>query len=124
MQINSISSTNFGLIVDPSINPILDKSKKEVAKQGKKELDLWRRNIKTLNTSAPDDYTLYAEDYSKIGLSKPYEIKLEIPNGCKFTLKKLGNDEILDRSAIKDIKKQIRDQKKHFDDPNTIYCFF
>ena len=124
MHINSIKNVSFGLIINDDVNNLLARSEKEIAKLGSKEKSLWRRNVKTLPETAPDNYTLFTEDYRKLGEKQPLKIMLQIPNGCKFTLKELFNDEILNRSDIKYIKKQIRAQKKTYEDPHTLYVFF
>ena len=120
MKINSVGRTNFGLTIHPSMKAILDKSKAEVAKQGRKEAELWRRNVKVLDKTAPDNYTLYI-DQSNTRLSKPYSVCLKMPNGSIFALKELRPDEILGRNAIKDINEQIRDRRKDYDDPCCLF---
>ena len=111
MQVSSISSTSFGLKVDPSMKAILDKSEKVVAKQGKKELDLWRRNVKVLDKTAPDDYTLYVEHINNEGFLKFYNVRLQIDN-IDTDIYHIGEKGILDRNDIKDIKKRIINERK------------
>ena len=124
MQINSVSNTNFGLTIHPSMQAILDKSEKEVAKQGRKELDLWRRNVKTLDKTAPDDYAIYVVSPYVVhsndkSLLKPYSVWLQIPHGPTAVLCDIRKNGVIDINTLKDINKQIRDLKKEYDERNN-----
>ena len=114
MQVSSIGNTNFGLTIHPSLQDILDRSKIEVAKQGRTELDMWRRNVKALTKIGPDDYTIFVEDRSDLQTSKskyakPYEVKIEYPLGLTAgPVYSFDKGDILDRTAIKEINNKIR----------------
>ena len=124
MRIGAIGNTNFGLIINKDVQDVLARSEQEVAKQDSKEKRLWKSNVKTLSETASDKYTLFTQDYRDLWTQHPLKIMLQIPNGCKFTLKELFNNDILNRNDIKDIKKQIREHKKSYENPNTLYVFF
>ena len=92
---------------------LLDKSASQIAaKKGKEASSRFKRNVTLLKNSVPDTYKLYTENYNYIGALYPTQVMLEIPDGCKFTLKRLQANRILSSTAIKDIKKQVIKEKK------------
>ncbi len=106
MLLNSINNLNFGLRFNNNMSTLLTKSKKEIAKNGKKESDDFDSLVTVMKNSLPDSFILGTKP--NFWYSNDKDIFISSINGYSEDLFRLRENQLLTKENMNEIISKLK----------------